>query len=90
MPFQTPDREFLNLAKKAVKTATGIDPVCSTTGGTSDGRFIATTGAEVVEIGPCNRTIHKINESVSTKDLRDLDEVYYQILVQLFGSSIAP
>ena len=90
MPFQTPDREFLSLAKKAVKTATGIDPVCSTTGGTSDGRFIAATGAEVVEIGPCNKTIHKINESVSTKDLRDLDEVYYQILVQLFGSSIAP
>ena len=90
MPFQTPDREFLTLAKKAVKTATGIDPICSTTGGTSDGRFIATTGAEVVEIGPCNKTIHKVNESVSIKDLQDLDEVYYQILFQLFEPSIDP
>jgi succinyl-diaminopimelate desuccinylase len=57
----------------------------STAGGTSDGRFIAPTGAKVIELGPCNATIHQVNESVSCDDLNNLVEIYYQTLVNVLG-----
>ncbi|MDX1453716.1 MAG: M20/M25/M40 family metallo-hydrolase, partial [Oleiphilaceae bacterium] len=55
----------------------------STTGGTSDGRFIAPTGAQVLELGPINATIHQVDEHVSVADLNDLSTIYESILVKL-------
>lgn len=63
----------------------GIEPECSTGGGTSDGRFIAPTGAEVIEFGPVNASIHKVNEHVSINELELLAELYRHILVAVDG-----
>ncbi len=71
---------FLANATKAVEQITGVAPQLSTSGGTSDGRFIAPTGAQVIELGPCNATIHQINESVSCNDLEQLVDIYYACL----------
>jgi succinyl-diaminopimelate desuccinylase len=60
-----------------------IEPELYTSGGTSDGRFIAQMGAEVVEIGPINETIHQVNECVSVQDLDDLTKVYKQVLTNI-------
>ena len=57
-----------------------MKPQLSTDGGTSDGRFIAPLGAEVVELGLCNRTIHQVNECVSIVDLDNLTDIYYEVL----------
>ena len=62
---------------------TGTDTQLSTGGGTSDGRFIAPTGAQVVELGPPNRTIHKIDECITLCDLDALADIYERILVRL-------
>ena len=62
---------------------TGLVTNLETTGGTSDGRFIAQTGAKVIELGPRNATIHKVDECVSTDDLIKLTDIYEQILEQL-------
>lgn len=83
-PFLTPGGELLTAARKAIKTVCHIDAQLSTAGGTSDGRFIAPTGAQVVELGPVNESIHKINENINIKELDRLTEVYLQILKQLF------
>ncbi|HIQ07061.1 MAG TPA: succinyl-diaminopimelate desuccinylase, partial [Thiotrichaceae bacterium] len=56
--------------------------------GTSDGRFIAPTGAQVLELGPLNATIHQANECVNIKDLDTLEKIYYQILVELLGKDL--
>ena len=64
---------------------TGRTPEASTSGGTSDGRFIAPTGCEVVELGPVNATIHKIDERVATADLLPLADIYQRVLDQLLG-----
>ena len=61
----------------------GITPDINTGGGTSDGRFIAPTGTDVVELGPINATIHQVNECVSTQDLADLSRVYCRILERM-------
>jgi succinyl-diaminopimelate desuccinylase len=61
----------------------GYQPKLSTAGGTSDGRFIAPTGAQVIELGPLNATIHKIDECVSVSDLEHLTQIYYQTLVNV-------
>ena len=63
----------------------GIDTELSTTGGTSDGRFIAPTGSQVLEFGPRNATIHKVNECVSVEDLDTLSACYEKILEKLLG-----
>jgi len=60
-----------------------IDTELSTSGGTSDGRFIAPTGTQVVELGPCNGTIHKVNEKVACDELLQLRLVYQQIIEEL-------
>ncbi len=72
--------DFLTAVSAAVTSVTGITPELSTSGGTSDGRFIAPTGAKVIELGPCNATIHQVNESVSCADLDKLCDIYYACL----------
>ncbi|MBD3821320.1 MAG: succinyl-diaminopimelate desuccinylase [Thiotrichales bacterium] len=84
MPFITPaEGELIQAIKKAVQSEMGYEPELSTGGGTSDGRFIAPTGAQVIELGPLNDTIHKVNEQVSVKDLEKLTDIYYQTLINL-------
>jgi succinyl-diaminopimelate desuccinylase len=82
-PFITAQGILTDAVSKAIRDVTGMDTQLSTSGGTSDGRFIAPTGAQVVEIGPCNRTIHKVNEAVAVADLDRLSEIYEAILGNL-------
>ena len=83
-PFLTPNGELVEAAKQAIKTVCGINTELSTSGGTSDGRFIAPTGAQVVELGPVNESIHKIDENINIADLEKLTSVYTEILKRLF------
>jgi succinyl-diaminopimelate desuccinylase len=85
MPFLTESGSLVEAARTAVKAVTGRPTTLSTSGGTSDGRFIAPTGAQVIELGPVNATIHKINERVSIDDLDCLSQIYQHILVELNG-----
>ncbi len=85
-PFLTAEGKLVDAVVRAVETKTGQKPVLSTAGGTSDGRFIAPTGAQVVELGPVNDTIHKVNECVSVDDLNQLTEMYQLTLENLLGS----
>lgn len=82
-PFLTARGPLVDAAMAAIGEITGIDAELSTSGGTSDGRFIAPTGAQVLELGPLNATIHKINECVSTDDLDQLSRIYENILHRL-------
>lgn len=75
--------DFLTSVTNAVSSVTGSKPQLSTSGGTSDGRFIAPTGAKVIELGPCNATIHQVNESVICDDLNKLCDIYYACLQQV-------
>ena len=84
-PFITEPGLFVNAVESAILSTTGIITELSTSGGTSDGRFIAPTGAEVIELGPCNATIHQVNESVSCDDLISLADIYYQTLVNVLA-----
>ncbi|HEC18549.1 MAG TPA: M20/M25/M40 family metallo-hydrolase, partial [Gammaproteobacteria bacterium] len=84
-PFLTPSGALVDAACTAVKTVQGIDTELSTAGGTSDGRFIAPTGAQVVELGPVNATIHKIDECVAVADLDKLSSMYEHILIELLS-----
>lgn len=82
-PFLTSNDKLVDLVKQSIEAEFGITTAASTTGGTSDGRFIAPTGAEVVELGPVNRSIHKIDECVAVDTPRRLSDVYYRILTVL-------
>ncbi|MDC0964435.1 succinyl-diaminopimelate desuccinylase [Candidatus Pseudothioglobus singularis] len=84
-PFLTPKGELVSACVEAIKKTKGIDTELSTSGGTSDGRFISQEGTQVVELGPVNATIHQINESVLVQDLDDLSEIYYQVLRKIFS-----
>ena len=84
-PFLTPKGELVSACVEAIKKTKGIDTELSTSGGTSDGRFIAQEGTQVIELGPVNATIHQINESVLVQDLDDLSEIYYQVLRNIFS-----
>tara|TARA_R110001583_G_scaffold46761_10_gene146562 strand:- start:963 stop:2177 length:1215 start_codon:yes stop_codon:yes gene_type:complete len=75
--------DFLTSVTQAVSSVMGSEPLLSTSGGTSDGRFIAPTGAKVIELGPCNATIHQVNESVVCDDLDKLCDIYYACLQQV-------
>ena len=80
-PFLTPKGDLVASCIDAIKKVMNVDTQLSTSGGTSDGRFIAPIlNAQVVELGPINATIHQLNECVSTKDLDDLSKIYYHIL----------
>jgi succinyl-diaminopimelate desuccinylase len=78
-PFLTSAGPLTDAVCRAVREETGIDTELSTSGGTSDGRFIAPYGAAVVEVGPINRTIHKVNEEVLVDDLLRLEKIYFRI-----------
>ena len=82
-PFLTPAGELVEAARDAIQSATGTSTELSTSGGTSDGRFIAPTGAQVVELGPVNSTIHQTNECVNVAELDKLSVIYEEILKQL-------
>ncbi|KAB8309561.1 succinyl-diaminopimelate desuccinylase [Erwinia endophytica] len=84
-PFLTASGKLVNAVVKAVEHYNEIKPQLLTTGGTSDGRFIARMGAQVVELGPVNATIHKINESVKAADLQLLSRMYQRIMEQLIA-----
>jgi len=85
LPFLTESGALVDACRDAIKAVTGTDTELSTAGGTSDGRFIAPTGAQVVELGPCNGTIHKLNECVKVSDLEQLTEVYLGALTRLMA-----
>ena len=82
-PFLTEKGKLIDATHAAIKTVTGFDTLDDTGGGTSDGRFIAPTGAQVIELGPLNESIHKINENMAVEDLAILTNIYEQILVNL-------
>jgi len=82
-PFLTAEGGLVDAVKQAVNEVAGYETELSTGGGTSDGRFIAPTGAEVVELGPINETIHKLNECVSVTELDLLSKMYEKILNSL-------
>ena len=84
-PFLTEKGALIDATHVAIKTVTGFDTLDDTGGGTSDGRFIAPTGAQVIELGPLNESIHKINEHVSLDDLETLSDIYEQILINLLA-----
>ena len=86
LPFLTPVGELVNAAKNAIRNVTGIETELSTSGGTSDGRFIAPTGAQVLELGVLNASIHQIDEHVNVADLEPLAEIYEQILEGLLAN----
>ncbi|MEX6501157.1 succinyl-diaminopimelate desuccinylase [Pseudomonas zhanjiangensis] len=85
LPFLTEPGALLDAVAASVKAVTGRETTPSTSGGTSDGRFIATLGTQVVELGPVNATIHQINERVLASDLDVLTDIYYQTLVKLLA-----
>lgn len=82
-PFLTPGGKLVEAAKQAIKSVCDIDAELSTAGGTSDGRFIAPTGAQVVELGPVNDSIHKIDENINITELERLTKIYTDILQRL-------
>lgn len=82
-PFLTKESQLIDAVKRSVEEVIGIKPALSTAGGTSDGRFISPAGAQVVELGPCNATIHKIDERIRISDIELLTETYTKILVNL-------
>jgi succinyl-diaminopimelate desuccinylase len=85
LPFLTEPGALLDAVSASIKHVTGRDTRASTSGGTSDGRFIATLGTQVVELGPVNATIHQVNERILASDLDVLTEIYYQTLVKLLA-----
>jgi succinyl-diaminopimelate desuccinylase len=84
-PFLTPTGELVAAAVDSILSVTGTDTQLSTAGGTSDGRFIAPSGAQVVELGPVNASIHKLNEEVHAPDLPRLTAVYRGIMERLLA-----
>jgi succinyl-diaminopimelate desuccinylase len=85
LPFLTAPATLVDAISAAIEERTGIRPALSTTGGTSDGRFIATLCPQVVEFGPPNATIHKVNESVRVADLEPLKDIYRRTVERLLG-----
>ena len=83
MPFLTAEGRLLEASQQAIKEVTGYETKLSTAGGTSDGRFIAPTGAQVLELGPLNATIHQVDECVSVEDLDTLSQIYERMLEKL-------
>lgn len=83
LPFLTAPGALVAATKHAIERVTSVAPALSCTGGTSDGRFIATWCNEVVEFGPTNATIHKINECVALAEIEPLREVYLQLMTTL-------
>ncbi|HVS27383.1 MAG TPA: succinyl-diaminopimelate desuccinylase [Burkholderiales bacterium] len=85
-PYLTTKGKLVETVSGAIQSVTGIVPELSTTGGTSDGRFIAEICPQVVEFGPLNASIHKLNECVAIPDIERLGQIYRQILINLLGN----
>lgn len=79
--FLTQNKYLMSVCSEAIQAICSITPKFSTTGGTSDARFIASTACEVVELGPINKTIHQVDECVALNDLEQLSEIYLRILI---------
>ena len=82
-PFLTPEGKLVSACQQSIKSVTGTETKLSTSGGTSDGRFIAPTGAQVVELGVRNATIHQVDEKIEVDDLGRLAQIYEGILERL-------
>lgn len=89
-PFLTPRGRLVSAVTECIQAQLGITPELSTGGGTSDGRFIARLGGEIIELGPVNATIHKINECVRVAELAALSDVYHGILTRLLAAPRRP
>lgn len=87
-PFLTPQGTLVGAAQHAIQTVTNQETQLSTTGGTSDGRFIAHVCDEVIELGPPNATIHQINENIVVADLEPLPAIYLELLLWLHKQSL--
>ncbi|CAG7602281.1 succinyl-diaminopimelate desuccinylase [Candidatus Vallotia tarda] len=85
MPFLTPRGELSSALEQAIEAETGICPTLSTTGGTSDGRFITRICRQVIEFGPCNASIHKVDEYIELSHLEPLKNVYRGVLERLIA-----
>ena len=81
-PYLTKKTELLSIIQSALKMINGKEAIIDNGGGTSDGRWVSPSGSEVIELGPRNQTIHKIDEKISLADLALLQEIYQQILVE--------
>jgi succinyl-diaminopimelate desuccinylase len=86
-PYLTPPGRLVDVVRDAVREVAGVVPALSTSGGTSDGRFIADVCSEVVELGPVNATIHQLNECVRIADLAPLASIYQRVLERLLGAA---
>jgi succinyl-diaminopimelate desuccinylase len=84
-PFLTPKGDLVDVVSASIEEVTGVRPEVSTTGGTSDGRFIADICPQVVEFGPVNASIHKLNEHVELAAIGPLQEIYRRVLLKLLG-----
>lgn len=84
-PFLTAEGELVEATVASIREVTGLSTELSTAGGTSDGRFIAPFGTQVVELGPVNATIHKVDECASVADIDQLSIIYQRILEKLLG-----
>ncbi|MGI0115945.1 succinyl-diaminopimelate desuccinylase [Zooshikella sp. RANM57] len=84
-PFLTAQGRLIDAAQAAIHAEVGVHSTLSTSGGTSDGRFIAPYGTEVIELGPCNDTIHKVNECTRISELETLSSIYERIMINLLG-----
>ena len=87
LPFLTSKTEFINIVKSSIKEINNIDTKIDNGGGTSDGRWVAPMGSEIVELGPLNKTIHQIDEHVDIEDLSTLKEIYKKILINVHHSA---
>ena len=84
--FLTAKTEFIDIVKSSIKEINNIDTKIENGGGTSDGRWVAPMGSEIVELGPLNKTIHQIDEHVDIEDLSTLKEIYKKILIKVHQS----
>ncbi len=87
LPFLTAKTEFIDIVKSSIKEINNIDTKIDNGGGTSDGRWVAPMGSEIVELGPLNKTIHQIDEHVDIEDLSTLKEIYKKILLKVHQSA---
>jgi len=87
LPFLTSKTKFIDIVKSSIKEINNIDTKIDNGGGTSDGRWVAPMGSEIVELGPLNKTIHQIDEHVDIEDLSTLKEIYKKILIKVHQSA---
>ena len=87
LPFLTSKTKFIDIVKSSIKEINNIDTKIDNGGGTSDGRWVAPMGSEIVELGPLNKTIHQIDEHVDIEDLSTLKEIYKKILINVHHSA---